>query len=197
MANETTTSDSAQFQPNLASKHSVVLDHPFSEVFGVLGTGEDVKALERMVRISPLCTDFTILHRDTVALPASTPLLRTIVCTLPAYDPDKDVQSEEGDMALFPRQYFQFEETVKILFGFVTTKVIVDACLTWDEGNHAWLYESFVKKSGIKIRKTREFEELDEGKDEGKKTRVTEVVEGRCSWLVKPIVQLELARAHR
>ncbi|KAL0579299.1 hypothetical protein V5O48_002697 [Marasmius crinis-equi] len=169
------------FKPNFFHEYSVLLDCPISQVFPILGTTE---GHERTCRLSGLCSQFDLLEKDLVPVPASTSLAQVHVRTLPAAAGDED-----GTRKL-PRQSFTMTESVPVLFGMHITQVHLSGTLTWDEKAKVTLYETH-SDSGIEVWKLREFVEV-----EGTKTRVSERIEGVCSWLLKSIVQKETAKAH-
>lgn len=168
---------------NFHSDYSVVLDHPLSTVFPVLAHGDQ---LERVARLSDLCTDFELFENDMVALPESKPLIESRMRTQPAAD-------GEGEGRL-PRQYFKLAETVPLLFGLEKTKVEIVGAQTWDPNAHVSLYET-VTDQGIIVWKLRQFKEFEEG---GKKnTSVSENIRGISPGWMKLIVQRETAKGHR
>lgn len=166
---------------NFHSDYSVILDHPIGTVFPVLSHGDQI---ERMVRLSDLCSDFQLFDKDTVETPESTPLAEAHVRTEPPST------SELG----FPRQFFRLQETVPLLFGLIKTKVEIVGAQTWDENAKVALYET-VTNQGILVRKLRVFKEIE---DDGiKKTSVSETINGTCPMWMKFIVQREATKGHR
>lgn len=165
---------------NFHSEYSVVIDHPISTVFPVLGHGHQA---ERMVRLSDLCTDFQLFDKDLVVTPNSAPLIESRVRTA------SSSTSSEG----LPRQYLRLQETVSLIFG-LNVKVEIVGTQTWDEDAKMALYET-VTDQGIMVWKVRVFKEIeDDGK---KKTSVMETINGSCPWWMKLIVQRETSKAHR
>lgn len=188
-------SSSPGFTPNFSSTYSVVLDHPISEVFKVIGTSD---GHERVSRLSGLCSGFELLRVDTVSIPESSSLSEITVRTLPT-NPESDVVDPSTTTALtsaprtrnLPRQFFKLQETVPLLFGLTKTVVHLEGTLTWDVDAQLALYESQSDK-GISVWKLRRFEEV-----EGNKTRVTETIEGICPGWQRIIVQRETTKGHR
>ena len=169
------------FKPNFFHEYSVVLEHPISQVFPILGTAE---GHERVCRLSGLCAQFDLLEKDLVAIPQSSTLPELHVRTLPA------AVEDEGDSRKLPRQFFTMTESVPILWGLYHSQVHLSGTLTWDEAGKVTLYETN-SDSGIDVWKLREFAEV-----EGGKTRVTERIQGSCPWILKSIVQKEAAKGH-
>lgn len=172
------------FEPNFTAGHTVVLDHPLSVTFPVLGHGD---TMERSVRLSDLVSRFDLIKSDTIAIPSSLPLPQASVRTLPS-----SVTAAEGER-LLPRQFFHLEESVPVLLVFKTTAKI-NGTLTWDEDAKVALYESLTEGPGIWIWKLREFEELEEGGV--KKTRVKERIQGRAPVLLRGYVEETTRKAH-
>jgi hypothetical protein len=183
--------------PNITSKYSIIIDRPLSEVFQVLARG-DPESLERTWRGAPLCTDFTLLHEDMVAFPASTPRLNVRIRSLQSHT-DSGVEHE--GLRILPRRFFQFEETATMLFGYVSRKVTINAAVAWDDDARVGYYEGVVEGPSLNIWKVKEFEEVGggEGEDEGKKprTKVTETLAIICPWWMHFYVQPEALRSHR
>ncbi|KAL0067893.1 hypothetical protein AAF712_005061 [Marasmius tenuissimus] len=142
------------FTPNFFHEYSVVLDHPISQVFPILGTAE---GHERVCRLSGLCAQFDLLEKDLVAIPQSSSLARSTVRTLPA------ASGDDGDTRKLPRQFFTMTESVPILFGLHHSQVHLSGTFTWDEEKKITLYETHAD-TGIDVWKLREFTEVEGGK---------------------------------
>ena len=179
------TSNTADY--NFHHDHSVVLDHPISEVFTILAHGDNI---ERVVRLSDLCTDFELLDSDMVVTPDSAPLAESRVRTEPA----STLSSEEGKIEGHPRQYFRFQETIPLVFGLTQKKVEIVGAQTWDTIAKVALYET-VTDQGIVVWKLRALKEIED--DGSKKTTVIETIRGRCPTWMKPIVQMATVKGHR
>ena len=174
------TPDTAHY--NFHHEYSVVLDRPVSEVYPILAHGDK---MERVIRLSALCTYFELFDSDVVVSPDSAPLAESRVRTEPA--------SSEGGGGL-PRQYFRLQETIPLVFGLTHKKVEIVGAQTWDENAKVALYES-VTDQGIMVWKLRTFKEIeDDGK---KKTSVIETIKGSCPTWMKFIVQRETMKGHR
>ncbi|TFK36654.1 hypothetical protein BDQ12DRAFT_236286 [Crucibulum laeve] len=192
--------------PNFTASHSVLLDHPISIVFEILGT---TKGHERVCKLSSLCSSFELLEHDEVALADNAKLAESSVRTLPAHttlptgasisadgashaQADVKPATEAANPRLLPRQAFKMQEVVPVLFGVIKTTVDLSGTLTWDEYARVALYET-ISNQGIVTWKVRVFEE-EEG---GKKTRVNERIEGWCPGWMKMIVQSEASKSHK
>jgi len=173
------TPDTAHY--NFHHEYSVVLDRPVSEVYPILAHGDK---MERVIRLSALCTDFELFDSDVVVSPDSAPLAESRVRTEPA--------SSEGEGGL-PRQYFRLQETIPLVFGLTHKKVEIVGAQTWDENAKVALYES-VTDQGIMVWKLRSFKEIEE--DGKKNTSVIETIKGSCPTWMKLIVQRETAKGH-
>ncbi|KAJ7593374.1 hypothetical protein C8J56DRAFT_779706 [Mycena floridula] len=171
------------FVPNFSCEYSIEIAKPVSEVMLAFDNHE------RVCRLSKLCTGFELLELDTVSIPESKSLSQTSFRTQP-----KPLEGETapGDQAArsLPRQSFKMVETIPLLFGLIKKDVRLSGCITLDNDNKIALYESILD-SGVQIWKLREFHELEEGK-----TRVKEIIQGRCPPLLRPIVQREAATSH-
>lgn len=173
-----------QTPPNFTSTHVVELEHPIDKVYSTLAPGD---CMERVVRLSALCSDFSLVSADRVAL--SEPLSQTRVRTLSASPPG--AAPEEGKR-LLPRQFFSYEETVPIAGGLVKHKVRLAGSQTWDDEARVAVYETVGEDMGIVVWKLREFEELESGR-----TRVKERIEGSCPGWTKWIVQRQTVKLHQ
>ncbi|KAF9267978.1 hypothetical protein L218DRAFT_955145 [Marasmius fiardii PR-910] len=170
----------SSFKPNFFHTYSVLLDHPIIEVFPVLGTAE---GHERVCRLSSLCSQFELLQKDFVSIPEAASLSQVHVRTAPSAG-EQDAQARKAS-----RQFFTMTESVPLLFGLFHTQVHLSGTLTWDENARTTLYET-QSDTSLQVWKLREFTE------EGDKTRVTERIEGMCSFLLRSIVQKEAAKGH-
>ncbi|KAG7451304.1 uncharacterized protein BT62DRAFT_1000545 [Guyanagaster necrorhizus] len=180
-----------QVKPNIFSKHTIVLDHPVSKVFPILGTAKNQEKIARACSSSLPITAFRLLNKDVVAIPRSTPLsgIRD-ARDLPAA---QEFESESKGARQLPRQFFAFTETQHMLCQTVSWNMGLEATLVWDEEAMMTLYESRVTgKYGIRTWKLREMEEI-EG---GMKTRVTETLEGVYSGWNRKVVQKKTRQAH-
>jgi len=164
---------------NFHHEYSVVLDRPVSEVYPILAHGD---IMERVIRLSALCTDFELFDSDVVALPDSAPLTESRVRTEPA----------SGEGGGLPRQYFKLQETIPLIFGLTHKTVEIVGTQTRDDNAKVALYES-VTDQGIMVWKLRAFKEIEE---DGKKTTVIETIKGSCPTWMKLIVQRETAKGH-
>ncbi|KAL1739824.1 hypothetical protein HDZ31DRAFT_48734 [Schizophyllum fasciatum] len=173
------------FVPNFFSEYSVVIDRPRDEVFSMVGT--DAGA-ERVTRLSALCTRFEMLKRDEVDLPEGRALRDVATRTHASADGEDSTIS--ATPIRIPRQHFSMTETIPLLFSLVKHDVLIVGTLTWDASAHVALYESEADQ-GVLVWKLRTFEV------EGGKTRVTERIEGKCSALLRPIVQRETTKGHQ
>ncbi|KAF8896441.1 hypothetical protein BD779DRAFT_1495965 [Infundibulicybe gibba] len=172
------------FQPNFSCKYSVLLDQPISSVFPIIATTE---GCESVTRLSKLCTAFELGKRDDVAVPRSASLRDSHFRTVPAHETTEG----QKDIHVLPRQSFKMTETIPILFGIIRQNVILSGTLTWDEPAGLALYET-ITDGGIQVHKLREIEAV-----EGGKTRVTEVIHGKCpSWL-RLIVERAASHGHK
>ncbi|TRM64315.1 hypothetical protein BD626DRAFT_400679 [Schizophyllum amplum] len=178
------------YTPNFFSEHSVVIDRPIDEVFKMIGTESGA---EQVTRLSALCTRFDMLKRDEVNLPEGQALQDAAVRTLKASD--DTIAAPTGTPAStaptrrLPRQHFSMTETIPILLGYKHDVLIVGT-LTWDAAARVALYESEADQ-GVLVWKLRRFEEVENGK-----TRVTERIEGKCSAILRLIVQRETTKGH-
>ncbi|KAG7089362.1 hypothetical protein E1B28_011052 [Marasmius oreades] len=170
----------SSFKPNFFHKYSVLIDHSIDEVFPVLGT---VEGHERVCRLWSSCSQVGLLQKDLVSIPEASSLSQNHVRTLPSAG-EQDVHGRK-----LHRQFFSMEESIPVLCGLYNHQVHLLGTLTWDESAKTTLYES-ESSAGIQVWKLREFAV------EGNKTRVTERIEGVCSFLLKPIVQKEAAKGH-
>lgn len=171
---------------NFRSDYSVVLDHPLSATFPVLAHGDQI---ERMVRLSDLCSGFDLFDSDKVVTPGAAPLAESRLRTEP---PATDTTAPGPDV--LPRQYFRLQETIPLLFGLAKTKVEITGSQTWDDNTKTALYET-VTDHGIVVWKLRQFKEIEE--DGRKKTSVIETIKGTCPGWMKLIVQREVTKGHR
>jgi hypothetical protein len=169
------------FDPNFYSSYSVVLEHPIVEVFSAIGTS---KGHERVTRLTELCTACALQQADTVTIPKSSSLSDIAVRTV------RDDHSPEPPTRALPRQFWTLTETVPLIFGLVQKDVHITGSLTWDDEAKLALYES-TADFGVLVWKLRMFEEID-----AKSTRVTEDIRGKCSPLLKGIVQRQATTAH-
>ncbi|KAK7032279.1 hypothetical protein VNI00_013238 [Paramarasmius palmivorus] len=175
------------FTPNFHHDYSVILSHPISQVFPILGTSE---GHERVCRLSELCSGFELLQTDTVTIPQSLALSDIHARTLPSSPLEEQNVFDVGPTRKLPRQFFKLQETVPVLFGLIHSEVHLTGTLTWDKDVKTALYESQTEQ-GIQVWKLRKMEVV-----EGSKTKVTERLEGVCSKLLRPIVQKEAAKGH-
>ncbi|KAJ6471192.1 hypothetical protein DFH09DRAFT_480318 [Mycena vulgaris] len=166
----------SSFKPNFDSEFSVTIQKPLSTVFPILGTNE---GLGPHILLSSLASDFQALTRDSVAVDGN--LEDAFVRTAPA---------GEG----FPRQAFQYKETIKIIPGLTFLDVVVNlqGTFTWDEARKVALYETSSDK-GVVVRKIRLFEEV----DGGAATKVSETINGQCPILLQPLTQKTARDAHK
>ncbi|KAK0469576.1 uncharacterized protein EV420DRAFT_43536 [Desarmillaria tabescens] len=169
----TSTAPQAEAKPNIFSKHTIVLDHPVSKVFPVLGTAKNQEKITRACSSSLPITAFKLLNKDVVAVPRNTPLSELHdACDLPAA---QEFESESKGARQLPRQSFAFTESQYLLCKSMSWNVRVEATLVWDEEEMTTLYESKITgRDDYRIWKLREMEEI-EG---GTKTRMTETLEG-------------------
>lgn len=174
------------FTPNFTHDYSVILPHPIAEVFSVLGTSA---GHERVCRLSGLCTKFQLLEQDSVALPESVSLAQVHARTAPAATSDSTHPSDSPTRTL-PRHSFMITETVRVLFGLISTDVHLSGTLTWDEQARVALYET-QSDAHVQVWKLRIFEVV-----EGNQTRVKERVEGICPRMLQFVVQKEAAKSH-
>lgn len=170
--------------PSFTIDHTVDLSHPINKVYAVLGPGD---RMERVVRLSSLCSDFFLTNLDRVAVTG--PLSSNRPRALPAAPTDS---FPCNGAKLLPRQFFSYEESVPIAGGLTTHKVRLAGTQTWDDEARVSVYESVGQDLGILIWKRREFEEI-----EGGGTRVKERIEGFCPALVKPLIEPQTAKPHR
>lgn len=164
------------YSPNFTTTHSVVIDQPLRVVFPILGTNE---GHERVCRLSPICTFFQLLDKDAVSLPEGIALTKSHARTLPA----------STSKTALPRQSFKMTETISVVG--IKKDVHIEGTLTWDEEAKEALYESIASANGIKIWRSRNFEEVAESK-----TRISETIHGHCPTLIKGVVQGDTSRSH-
>ncbi|KAK0223425.1 hypothetical protein IW262DRAFT_825546 [Armillaria fumosa] len=167
------TSTVPQAKPNIFSKHTIVLDHPVSKVFPILGTAKNQEKITRACSSSSPVTAFKLLTKDVVAVPRNTPLSEIHDARdLPAA---QDFESESKGARQLTRQSYVFTETQHLLCRAMSWNVRIEATLVWDEEEMTSLYESKVTgRDDFRTWKLREMEEI-EG---GTKTKVTETLEG-------------------
>jgi hypothetical protein len=168
------------FSPNFSATYEVTLDYPISRVYEMIGTSV---GHERVTTLSSLASNFSMGEKDFVRTekPLDKSHLRSKTDGIPC---------PEGEG--LPRIPFSFQETVPMVFGLVKTVVHLAGTLTWDEENKLTLYETHSDK-GIDVWKLRRFQDI----EDGKKTKVTETIQGRCPALLSSIVQKETYKAHR
>jgi len=195
--------------PNFFSDYSVVLSVSLQDAFSTLGTSA---GLERVCRLSKLCSAFELTQRDKVLLPLATypdgKVLRDVGVRTTSTTVGTQTEDATGQGHIITRQHFTMEETVPLIFGLLKNKVQLTGTLSWDESalsalsatssspasnNLEALYET-VSNGGIVVWKLRTFSQ--EG-DDPNKTRVTERIEGSAPFLLKWIVQSEATKAHR
>ncbi|KAI4525972.1 hypothetical protein EV121DRAFT_290487 [Schizophyllum commune] len=186
------------FNPNFFSEYSVVIDRPCDEVFSIIGTAAGA---ERVTRLSDMCTRFEMLRQDEVSLASGEALkdsaMRTQAAVVSgegiasASSPADGPTSQTKDIRPLPRQHFSMTETIPLLFNLIKHDVLIVGTLTWDASACVALYESEADQ-GVLVWKLRTFEEA-----QGGKTRVSERIEGKCSALLRPIVQRETTRGHQ
>ena len=170
---------------NFTSDYSIVIDHPISEVFPVLGHGDKMK---EVVLLYDSCPEYVYLECNRVPKPSWEP-------TPPAnFTPSAPALPEGDPQPSIPRQMFRLYEEVHIFPG-LTKRIEINGAQVWDDDAKVVLYESSTEM-GVHVWKLRKFEEIDG--DNGKKvTKVTENIYGKCSWWLKSIVQSETRRGHR
>ncbi|PSR94661.1 hypothetical protein PHLCEN_2v4393 [Hermanssonia centrifuga] len=180
-----TNSDAPRY--NIFTNYSVVIDHPLDEVFKVLG---DADGMERVVRLSGLCSGFTLQtdKSDMICTPGDAPLSESSVRTIPAGQ-----QFAPGGR-LLSRRFFHLQEAIPIIFGLFNRKVNIYGTQTWDPEEKVALYES-TAEMGVVIWKLRRFQEIEDG--EKKKTKVSETIKGRAPALLQYIVQKQAVVSHR
>ncbi|KAL1666861.1 hypothetical protein GGF50DRAFT_87134 [Schizophyllum commune] len=178
------------FTPNFFSEYSVVIDRPRDEVFNMIGTAVGA---ERVTRLSDMCTRFQMLKQDEVSLASGDALKDSAMRTQAAVVSREGIANEEpaNTARHLPRQHFSMTETISLLFNLIKHDVLIVGTLTWDTSARVALYESEADQ-GVLVWKLRTFEEV-----EGGKTRVNERIEGKCSALLRPIVQRETTRGHQ
>ena len=186
------------FTPNFFSEYSVVIDRPRDEVFNIIGTAAGA---ERVTRLSDMCTRFEMLKQDEVSLASGEALKDSVMRTQAAVgkgegiadasSPTDAPTSQASPARRLPRQHFSMTETIPLLFSLIKHDVLIVGTLTWDTSACVALYESEADQ-GVLVWKLRTFEEV-----EGGKTRVNERIEGKCSTLLRPIVQRETTRGHQ
>ncbi|KAJ7077299.1 hypothetical protein B0H15DRAFT_862149 [Mycena belliarum] len=169
----------SNFKPNFDSAFNVTIQKPLSTVFPILGTNE---GLGPHILLSSIASGFQALTKDTVAVSGN--LEDAFVRTLAA----------DSAGAGFPRQGFQYKETVKIIPGVKFLDIVVNlkGTFTWDENRKLSLYETTSDKS-VTVRKVRRFEEV----DGGAATLVSETITGQCPFLLQPITQKTARDAHK
>ena len=187
---ESQTTESSEPVYNFFSNHSVIIDQPLETVFDAVARGEN---MEKLIRLGGLTTDFKFKERDTVALPAATPLSATRQRTAPAASEGTNIDSTHRTL---PRQHFYLQEKVNVFFGMMSQLVHLYGTHTWDEDAKVALYETQTHSAmgDLEVWKLRVLDEVEEGGK--KKTRVTETVKGRCPALLKRVVQKEINTAH-
>ncbi|KAK0204974.1 hypothetical protein DFS33DRAFT_719605 [Desarmillaria ectypa] len=185
------TSTAPPAKPNIFSKHTIVLDHPVSKVFPILGTAKNQEKITRACSSSLPITAFKLLNKDVVAVPRNTPLSEIRDARdLPAA---QEFESESKGARQLLRQSFVFTETQHLFCRSLSWNVRIEATLVWDEEAMTTLYESRVTgRDDTRIWKLREMEEI-EG---GTKTRATETLEGVCPGWSRKMVQKKTRRAH-
>ena len=177
--------DNYGFEPNFSFSHSIIIDAPIADVFSIIGTSVGV---ERVARLSGICSAFTLLKADTVTVPSPVSLADTHV----RLTSSSEAQPPSSSERLLPRQFFALTETVDVLFGLIKTSVSLAGTLTWDEEAKLALYESeSTSGNSVKVWKLRRFEEV-----EGNRTRVSETVQGRCPFWITSIVRKEGTSQH-
>ncbi|KAJ3487567.1 hypothetical protein NLI96_g3460 [Meripilus lineatus] len=169
---------------NFFSDYEVTIDKPIDEVFEVLGKGSH---MEKPVRLSKLCAKFELVRSDRVCLTKSEQLSESYLVR--AQPTATQIPAEDR---LLPRQFFHLEELVPIFLGF-KQRVYIDGAQTWDEEAKVALYES--DTGTVLVWKLRRFEEVEKGGK--KKTKVHEVIKGRCPTLLRWIVQRETTDKHK
>jgi len=142
--------------------------------------------MEKVVRLSDMCTDFVYQESDHIRIADSKPLSECHVKALPSH-----TVGDKGDGRILPRQFFHHEETFSTL-GVIKTKVESAGTQTWDDSELACLYETAVEASGLQIWKYRKCEPL-----EGGKTKVTEIIKGSSPTLIKLVVSSQTSKGHR
>lgn len=158
--------------PNFVTENVVLLDQPLSKVFPILADG---KKMEKVVRLSRLCTHFTLLHSDWVERP-----------TLPFTESQTRLRTAPSVSKGLPRQFFSLSETIPLLPGWLDIDIEIAGSQTWDEESKSVLYE-VVTNRGIVIRKLRTMEDV--SSEDGPRTKVYERIEGRCMPLMNYLVQ--------
>jgi hypothetical protein len=167
------------FSPNFSTTHEVILDYPLSQVYEIIGTSV---GHERVTTLSSLASNFNMGEKDFVRTEKTLDKSHLRCHT-------NEISCSEGEG--LPRIPFSLQETVPMVFGLVTSVVHLAGTLTWDEENKLALYETHSDK-GIDVWKLRRFEDI----EDGKKTKVTETIQGRCPALLSWIVQHEARKAH-
>ncbi|KAL1753058.1 hypothetical protein FB107DRAFT_218620 [Schizophyllum commune] len=178
------------FTTNFFSEYSVVIDRPRDEVFNIIGTAAGA---ERVTRLSDMCTRFEMRKQDEVSLALGEALKNSAMRTQAAVIAGEGIANEEpaNTARHLPRQHFSMTETIPLLFSLIKRDVLIVGTLTWDASACVALYESEADQ-GVLVWKLRTFEEV-----EGGKTRVIERIEGKCSALLRPIVQRETTQGHQ
>ncbi|KAF5391602.1 hypothetical protein D9757_002536 [Collybiopsis confluens] len=185
-------SSTTGFTSNFSHSYSVVLQHPISDVFPILGTA---KGHEQVCRLSSLCSNFELFEPDHVQLEHGGNYLgETNVRSKAPADNDEAPASEFRK--ILPRQPFTMTESVPLLFGMYKANIVLNGTLTWDSEFHTTLYET-ESNSGVKVWKLRTFEEVAaRDVNGGNATLVSERIEGVCPRYLKIIVQKETSKGH-
>lgn len=182
----------AAFQHNFTSEHEILLPFALDKVWEILGRGD---MLKEQATLSDLCRHFSLLHSDTVSLQPGDALLQDAACR----DMPSSSSSASGDsQRILPRQFFHLQEAVPILpFGLYDHLVNIAGSLTSDEERHTALYESSAS-GNVVIWKLRTLEKVtaQEGGSVAT-TKVKEVIQGKCSGLLRRTVEKETRRAHK
>ncbi|PPQ64211.1 hypothetical protein CVT24_008629 [Panaeolus cyanescens] len=124
--------------------------------------------------------------------------------TVAAHDPSSPTNSPSpGPEVVLKRQHFLMEETVPLLFGLFSSRIVLKGTLSWDDAllkdDNApvptrpiqALYETRTH-NGIQVWKLRTFKPLSDNK-----TEITERIEGWAPYLLKALVQSEASKGHR
>lgn len=178
----------ADFDSNFSSEYEVTLNEECESVFAKLGQGS---TLEESVRLSDLCRGFQLLSEDSVDFSSEQSLHATACRCLEAV-PDTSVQPA-SDHRRLERRFFWLQEAVPILpFGLYDHMVTIGGCLTSDKANNLALYESSAD-GGILIWKLRTFTPSEDGRS----TRIKEVIKGKSGKWIRGLVEKETRRAHK
>lgn len=170
---------------NFTSEYSVIIEHPLSKTFPVLGHGDTMK---EVVLLYDNCPEFVYLECDRVPKPDWEPIP-------PAnFSRDAPAVAENDTTPSIPRQFFRLYEEVHILPG-LTKRIEINGAQVWDDEAKVALYES-ATAMGVIVWKLKKFEEV-EGENGKKATKITENIYGKCSWWLKSIVQNETRRGHK